>query len=163
MWTTVSPFLCYSYVQPSLQCVNHSCNDKSFPAIPNMPGFNRTKVVRAPATLQLGLWPRYYQCYVNCDIFYNVQLIACKHFLQTTNFSVFIAFFSSLSTKHNWRHNLHNHGRRRQKWPPSTPHEALRSAPRLLMDGRQPPEIVDVVFWGVEGVYAPQSAPLFRQ
>jgi hypothetical protein len=31
------------------------------------------------------------------------------------------------------------------------------------MDGRQPPKIVDVVFGGVEGVYAPQSAPLFRR
>jgi hypothetical protein len=34
--------------------------------------------------------------------------------------------------------------------------------PMLLMDWRQPPEIADAVFWGVEGVYAPQSAPLFR-
>ncbi len=100
---------------------------------------------------------------MNCNIFYNVFLIVCKHCLQTTNFSVFIAFFSSLSKKHNWHHNRHNHGRRRQKWPPSTPHEALRSAPMLLMDGRQPPKIEDVVLGRVEGVYAPQSTPLFQQ
>ncbi len=84
------------------------------------------------------------------------------HCLQTTNFSVIIAFFSSLSKKHNWRHNRHHHGCRRQNWPPSAPHEALRSAPTLLMDGQQPPKIADVVFWGVESVYASQSAPLFR-
>ncbi len=38
MWTTASPFLTKSYVWPSLQCVNHSCSDRSFPVIPNMPG-----------------------------------------------------------------------------------------------------------------------------
>ncbi len=76
---------------------------------------------------------------------------------------MFLFLFSgSLSTKHNWRHNRHNHGRRQQKWPPSTPHEALCSALTLLMDGWQPPEIADVFFGGVEGVYGPQSAPLFR-
>ncbi len=37
------------------------------------------------------------------------------------------------------------------------------NVPMLLMDGRWPPKIVDVVFWGVEGVYAPQSTPLFQQ
>jgi hypothetical protein len=68
-----------------------------------------------------------------------------------------------LSTKHSWHHNHHNHGRRQRKWPPSAPHETLCSVPMLLMDGRQPPKIEDVVFWGVEGVYAPQSAPLFWQ
>ncbi len=149
MWTTFSPFPHYSYVWPSSQCVNHSCNDESFPAIPNMPGFHWTKVVRAPAMLQLGLWPRCYQCYVNCNICYNVQLIVCKCCLQTTSFSVFIEFFSSLSSKHNWRHNRHNHSRRRREWPPSAPHEALRSALTLLIDGRHPPEIADVVLGGL--------------
>ncbi len=28
MWTTISPFLIYSYGETSLQCVNHSCNEK---------------------------------------------------------------------------------------------------------------------------------------
>ncbi len=80
--------------------------------------------------------------------------------LVKTSFSVLIACFSSLSTKHNWRHKRHNHFRRRQKWPPSAPHEALCSAPMLLMDGQRPPEIVDVVFWGVEGVCMPIKALL---
>ncbi len=161
MWTTVSPFLPYSYVQASLQSVNHSCNDKSFQAIPNMLGFHWTKVVRALATLQVGLRPRYYQCYMNFNMFYNRQLQ--KRFLLTNLILVFLLLFISLSLKHNWCHNRHNHGHRRQKWPPSTPHEVLRSAPTLLMDGQQPPKIADVIFWGVEGVYAPQRAPLFRQ
>ncbi len=80
--------------------------------------------------------------------------------LVKTSFSVFIACFSSLSTKHNWHLNHHNHGRRRQKWPPITPHETLCSAPTLLMDGRQPPKIVDVVFWGLR-VCTPIKALLF--
>jgi hypothetical protein len=83
--------------------------------------------------------------------------------MQTTNFIIFIAIFSSLITKHNWHHNHHNHDRHRQKWPPSAPHEALRSAPMLRMDSLQPPELADVIFGGVEGVYGPKSFPLFRQ
>jgi hypothetical protein len=39
-----------------------------------------------------------------------------------------------------------NHGRRRQKWPPSAPHEALHPVPMQQMDGRQPPEQVDIIF-----------------
>ncbi len=31
------------------------------------------------------------------------------------------------------------------------------------MDGGRPPQIAGVVFWGVEFVYTPQSAPLFQQ
>ena len=67
--------------------------------------------------------------------------------------------FSSLITKHNWRHNRHNHGRCWRKWPPGAPHEALRSAPTLRMNKLHPPELVDVILGGVEGVYGPQSAP----
>ncbi len=52
MWTTFSPFLFYSYIKASVQCIKCSCNDKSFPAIPNMPGSYWTRFVRAPATLQ---------------------------------------------------------------------------------------------------------------
>ncbi len=48
----------------------------------------------------------------------------------------------------------------RQKWPPSAPHEALHSTPTQRMDGRQPPKLVDVIFWGVEGVYGPQNTPM---
>ncbi len=50
-----------------------------------------------------------------------------------------------------------------KKIPPSAPHEVLRSAPTHRMDGQQPSKLVDV-FWGeIEGVYGPQSTPLFRQ
>ncbi len=38
------------------------------------------------------------------------------------------------------------HGRRQQKWPPSAPHEALRSALTHCMDRRQPPEQADIIF-----------------
>ncbi len=65
------------------------------------------------------------------------------------NVSVFITFFSSFITKHNWHHNHHNHGRRWQKWPPSIPHEALCSAPMLWMAGWQPPKLADVFFEGL--------------
>ncbi len=54
-------------------------------------------------------------------------------------------------------------------WPvpaemaPSTPHEALRSMLTHQMDGWHPPEQASIIFGGVEGVYCPQRAPLFRQ
>ncbi len=69
-----------------------------------------------------------------------------KKSTETTNFSVFCIFwyFSSLSTKHNARHKCHNHGRRRQKLPPSAPHEALHSTPTQQMDGQQPSKLADV-------------------
>ncbi len=49
------------------------------------------------------------------------------------------------------------HGRSQQKWPPSAPHEALRSAPMHLMDGWQPPKEAGIFLGGVEGVYGPQT------
>ncbi len=109
----------------------------------------------ARATLLLAMYELKYvlQCIVINKLFGNHRLILVLLFL----------FFSSLSTKHNWHHNRHNHGRRRRKWPPSASHEALCSAPTLLMDGRQPPKIADVFFGGVEGVYGLQSAPLFQR
>ncbi len=55
MWTIFSPFQTYSYMEASIKYVNHSCHDKSFSAIPNMPRFHWTKVVRAPALLQVVL------------------------------------------------------------------------------------------------------------
>ncbi len=66
-------------------------------------------------------------------------------------------FFSSLSTKHTWRHNRHNHGRRRRKWPPRAPHEALRSTPMRQMDGRQPPQLADVFWGGLRVFMAPKA------
>jgi hypothetical protein len=35
--------------------------------------------------------------------------------------------------------------------------------PVQRMDGRQPPELADVIFWGVEGVYGPQNTPMLWQ
>jgi hypothetical protein len=60
----------------------------------------------------------------------------------------------------------HNHSRpwlRRQKWPPSAPHEALRSNPMRRMDGQQPPEQDDIIFGAVEGVYGPQNTSMLWQ
>ncbi len=39
----------------------------------------------------------------------------------------------------------------------------LRSAPTHLMAGWQPPQLADITFGGVKGVYGPQSTPLFWQ
>ncbi len=83
-------------------------------------------------------------------LFGNKQLILVFLFL----------FFSSLSTKHNWRHNRHNHGRRRQKWPPSTPHEAWRSAPTRRMDGRNSPSL-RMYFLGGSRVFMDLKVLLF--
>jgi hypothetical protein len=56
-----------------------------------------------------------------------------------------------------------DYGRRRWKWSPSTPHEALRSAPTCQMDEQQPPEQVGIIFGAVEGVYSPQNTPMLWQ
>ncbi len=162
MWITFSLFLWYSYASASVQCEHHFHNDKSFPAIPNMLGSIGPKWFRLRPPYNLGS--------VHATIS-NAWIIICftiysniyKHWLQTTSFSDFIETFSSFTTKHNWHHNHHNHGHRRRNRPPRTPHEALRSAPTLWMNRLQPPKLVDVIFWGVEGVYGPQSAPLLRQ
>jgi hypothetical protein len=53
-----------------------------------------------------------------------------------------------------------NHGRRRQIWPPSAPHEAFRSARTRRMDGPQPPKHGDIIFEAVEGVHGPQTTPM---
>ncbi len=103
-----------------------------------------------------GLRPRYIWHFVNCNMFYNILYsIKFTHWLQATNFSVFIAFFSSHSTKHNWCHNPHNHGHRWQKRPPSAPHEALRSAPTLQMDEWHPPQASGYIFGGCWGCVWP--------
>ncbi len=148
MCTTGSCFLPYSYVSASVQCENCSHNDKSFPAIPNMPGSIGPKWFWLRPRYNWGLgqaaisgsWPTI------CFTEYSYYLNYCY---WKTSFSVFIASFSSLSTKNNWRHNRHNHGRRWRKWPPTAPREALCSAPMLLMDGQQPTKIADVVLGGL--------------
>ncbi len=68
-------------------------------------------------------------------------------------------YFSSLSTEHNRHHTHNNHGRHRREWPPSAPHEALRSPPTHWMDGRQPSKLADV-FWGGLRVCMPLKALL---
>ncbi len=55
------------------------------------------------------------------------------------------------------QHNHSRHDRRQQKWPPSTPHDALRSAQTCQMDGGQPPEQAGIIFGAGEGVYGPQN------
>ncbi len=89
------------------------------------------------------------------------KIIAYKQLILV--FLLYFQYFSSLSTKHNWHHNFHNHGRHWRKCPPSAPHEALHSVPMLWMDGQQPSELADVFFGEIEGVYGPQSAPLFQR
>jgi hypothetical protein len=59
--------------------------------------------------------------------------------------------------------NQNNHSqpcRHRQKWPPSAPHEALRSALTHQMDGQQPPKQVDIIFGTVKGVYGTLNTPM---
>ncbi len=80
-----------------------------------------------------------------------------KYWLQTTSISVFIERFSSLITKHNWHRNRYNHGHRRQKWPPSAPHEALRSTPMLWMNRLQPPPASGCNFGGGWGCLWPSK------
>ncbi len=53
-----------------------------------------------------------------------------------------------------------DHDRHQWKWPPSAPHEALRSAPTRCMDRRQPPKQADVIFGAVKGVYGPKNTPM---
>jgi hypothetical protein len=146
MWITFSLFLQYSYVSASVQCENCSHNDKSFPAIPNMPGSIGPKWFK--------LWPPYNLSSVHTTIsnawiiiHFTIYSNSYKNWLQTTSFSVFIESFSSLITKCNWRHNRHNHSRRRWKCPPSAPHEVLHFTPMLWMNRLQPPELADVI-WG---------------
>jgi hypothetical protein len=53
-----------------------------------------------------------------------------------------------------------DHDRCRQKWPPSAPHEALRSTPAQHMDRQQPPEQADIILGAVKGVYGTQNTPM---
>ncbi len=66
-------------------------------------------MVWAPATLQLELRPCYNKQYTNYNYVLQHIVINYNYCLQKTNLSVYIAFSSSLSTKHNWHHNRHNH------------------------------------------------------
>ncbi len=69
-----------------------------------------------------------------------------KYFANKTLILVFLFLFS-VAISLNTTGVTTAISRRQQKWPPSAPHEALRSAPTLRMDGWQPPKLVDI-FWG---------------
>ncbi len=56
-----------------------------------------------------------------------------------------------------------NHGCHQQKWPPSTPHEALRSMTMLWMDGQKPPKQVNIILGAVAGEYGPQNILMLWQ
>ncbi len=56
-----------------------------------------------------------------------------------------------------------DHDRRRRKWPPSAPHEALRSTPAQRMDRQNPPEQAEILFGAVKGVFGPQNTPMLWQ
>jgi hypothetical protein len=156
MWITFSLFLQYSYISASVQCENCSHNNKSFPAIPNMPGSIGPK--------WFELWPPYNLGLVDTIIsnawiiiHFTIHSNSYKSWLQTTSFSVFIESFSSLITKCNWHHNHHNHSRRWRKCLPSAPHEALRFMPMLWMNRLQPPKIADVIWGGGWGCVWPSK------
>ena len=139
MWITFSLFLQYSYVSASVQCENCSHNDKSFPAIPNMPGSIGPKWFKLRTPYNSGsVHTTISDAWI--IISFTIYSNSCKKLLQTTSFSVIIESFSSLITKHNWRHNRH-----------------------LWMDRLQHPKLADVIWGGVEGVYCPQSSLMFRR
>ncbi len=164
MWITFSLFLQYSYVLASVQCKDCSHNDKSFPVIPNMPGSIGPKWfgLQPPNNSSSGHATISDTWFLICFTIYSHWN---NYTIKTTTYSVFCIFqyFSSLSTKHDGRHNHHNHGHRRRKWPPSAAHEALCSAPMHWMDGQQPSKLADEFWGGIVGVYGPQSTPLFRR
>ncbi len=151
MWTTVSSFLPYSsFIILAMT--------RAFPWYPICRGSIGLKWFRLATLHNSGSGPTISIMWT--AICFKLYSYMFKHWLQTTSFSVFFGIFSSLITKHNSRHNHHNHGRRRRKWPPSTPHEALRSALMLWMNRLHSPELADVILWGWRVCMA---APLFRQ
>ncbi len=56
----------------------------------------------------------------------------------------------------------HNHGRRRQKWPPIAAHELKCQAHTRQITGEQCPDQADF-FSCNKGVYCPLNAPMVRQ
>ncbi len=146
MWTTISLFLQYSYLLASVQRENCSHNDKSFLAIPNMPGSIGPKWFRLQPPYNLGsVHTTISDTWI--IICFTIYSNSYKNWFQTT--SVFIECFSSLITKHTWCHNRHNLGCHQQKWPLSAPHEALHFAPTLQMNRLQLPEIAGVILGGL--------------
>ncbi len=94
--------------------------------------------------------------YVLQDIVIN-NIISNKHLIV-----VFLLHFAVALAQNTTGVTTAN-GCRQWKRPPSAPHEALRYALMRQLNGQQPTKQADVFWGGVEGVYGPQSAPLFRQ
>jgi hypothetical protein len=88
-----------------------------------------------------------------------------KKMLSLTIFTILTVCWSDVSLQ--WPKSANttiaDHGRRRWKWPPSAPHEALCSASMRWMDGWWPPGQADIIFEAVEGVYGPQNTPMLWQ
>ncbi len=59
--------------------------------------------------------------------------------------------------------NLHHHGRRRQKCPPSDTQKATHPTPMRWINRRWSPEQADILFSCNERVYDPQNALMARQ
>ncbi len=63
----------------------------------------------------------------------------------------------------NGQQHPHHHGRRRQKWPPSTTLKAKKTATMRLIDGGRCPEQANMLFSSNEPVSSPQTTPMARQ
>ncbi len=164
MWITFSLFLQYCYILASVQCEDHSHNDKSLPAIPNMPGSIRPQWFRLQppdnsgsghATISSDTW------ILVCFTIYSHRN---KYTIQTTNFSVFCIFqyFSSLSTKTMGVTTAKTMAAASRNGP-LAPHMrpcALRQ--RIEWMGGNPPSL-RMYLGGIEGVYGSKSTPLFRR
>ena len=91
-------------------------------------------------------------------ICFTIHSNTYKHWIQTTSFSIFIAYSVALAPTQLALQPP-------QLWPPPAemaPEHPI-SAPTHRMDGWQPPKPADVILGGVEGVFDPLSAPLFRR
>ncbi len=110
MWITFSLFLIYSTFLPQYNVRIVLTMTRAFWWYPISQGSIGLK--------WFGLSPSNNQCYVNLHICLTIYSNKYKYWSQTTNFSIVITFFSSLSKTHNWHHNHHNHGRHQRKIGP---------------------------------------------
>jgi hypothetical protein len=74
--------------------------------------------------------------------------VGIKEILSKTIFTIPTVGWSDITLQRPTRTNttIADHGLRQWKWPPSAPHEALRSAPMRRMDGQQPPKQANIIF-----------------
>ncbi len=161
MWITFSLFFQYSCILASVQCENCSHNDKSFLAIPNKLGPIGPKWFRLWQPNNLGSGQATISdTWILFFTIYSFRKNYCKKLLIL----VFFAFFSiSVALVQNTMGSQPP-----QPWPPSaemaplaphrrpcTPHQHIKWM------GNNPPSLRMYLGGGVEGVYGPQSAPLF--